>query len=68
MERLLIAVSQLAAAGNTVTLEENGGRIVNNKTGKVIQLQRKGGVYTLRMWVTEDAEKLPGFPGQEKKE
>ena len=68
VERPLIAVSQLAAAGNKVTLEDKGGVIVNNKTGKTIALQRRGGVYILRMWVASGANGASGFLRQGKKE
>jgi hypothetical protein len=51
VERPLIAVSHLSAAGNKVVFTKTGGEIVNNATGKTIRIQRKGGVYVLRMWV-----------------
>ena len=50
VERPLIAVSQLTAAGNHVHLEAKGGKVVNNKTGRTMALQRRGGVHILRMW------------------
>jgi len=58
VERPLISVSQMAAAGNVVTLDESGGRIANKRTGKAIELIRRGGVYIMRMAVASD------FPGQ----
>ena len=64
VERPLIAVSQLAAAGNRVELGKDGGKIVNISTGKVIHLLRKAGVYVLQMRI--DAVAAPGFPGQGK--
>ena len=54
VERPLIAASQLARAGNRVILEDDGGRIVNKKTGKTISLLRRGGVYIMRMRVATD--------------
>jgi hypothetical protein len=51
VERPLVAVSHLSAAGNEVTFTKTGGEIVNIATGKKIKIQRKGGVYVLRMWV-----------------
>jgi hypothetical protein len=51
VERPLIAVSHLSAAGNHVTFTKTGGDIVNVVTGKRIKIQRKGGVYVLRMWI-----------------
>jgi hypothetical protein len=64
VERPLIAVSQLAAAGNRIELGKDGGKIVNLVTGKVIHLLRKGGVYVLQMKI--EAAAAPGFPGQGK--
>ena len=49
VERPLIAVSQLAAAGNTVTLLKDHGTVRHDATGRELRLQRKGGVYTLLM-------------------
>jgi hypothetical protein len=51
VERPLIAVSHLSAAGNKVIFTKTGGEIVNIASGKKIKIQRKGGVYVLRMWV-----------------
>ena len=51
VERPLIAVSHLSAAGNRVIFTKTGGEIVNISSGKKINIQRKGGVYVLRMWV-----------------
>jgi hypothetical protein len=51
VERPLIAVSHLSAAGNHVTFTKTGGEIVNVENGKRIKIQRKGGVYILRMWI-----------------
>ena len=53
VEKPLIAVSQLAAAGNTVTLEKDSGTIRHNITGKTIKLDRRGGVYTMKMCVSD---------------
>jgi hypothetical protein len=56
VERPLIAVSHLSSAGNEVSFNKTGGKIVNLNTGKTISFQRKGGVYVLRMWVPGSAE------------
>ena len=42
VERPLVAVSQLAAAGNTVTLHRDHGVIKHDASGKEIRLQRQG--------------------------
>jgi hypothetical protein len=49
VERPLISVAQLTSAGNRVVLNDTGGQIVNAKTGKTIELVRRGGVYLLLM-------------------
>ena len=53
VERPLIVVSQLAAAGNDVFLRAEGGSINNIKSDKSIKRLRKGGVYIFRMWVAD---------------
>jgi hypothetical protein len=61
VERPLISATQLAASGNSVIINSKGGKIVNDKSGKVMKLTRRGGVLVLRMRIpTEDG---PGFPG-----
>jgi hypothetical protein len=61
VERPLISASQLAAPWSSVVIDKRGGKIVNEKTGKTMQLQKRGDVYVLRMWV---ASETPGFPGR----
>jgi len=56
VQRPLIAVTHLTAAGNRVVLSEDGGEVVHVKTGKRVKIHRRGGVYTLRMWI-------PAAPG-----
>ena len=60
VERPLIAVSQLAAAGNRVMLGEKGGEVVNVKAGRKMGLLHRGGVYVLHMWVRVDVQDFPG--------
>ena len=64
VERPLIAVSQLAAAGNEVTLDKNDGVIRCKGTGRTIKLERKGGVYILRMWVASSGASDFTRPGK----
>jgi hypothetical protein len=61
VERPLISATQLAASGNAVIIDNKGGRIMNLKTKKVMNLVKRGGVYVLRMRVKADP--APGFPG-----
>jgi hypothetical protein len=63
IDRTLLSVSELTAAGNDVNLREDHGEIVNRKTGKVVHFPRRGGVYVLQMWMKVD-EKASDFPRQ----
>ena len=56
IERPLIAVSALAKAGNMIELGEGGGKIIHRNTGKVTDVERRGGTYILRMWVAVDGQ------------
>ncbi len=53
VERPLIAVSHFT---------KTGGEIVNIASGKKIKIQRKGGVYVLRMWVPGPATPSKASP------
>ena len=55
VDRILLAATELADNGFDVILRKNYGLIKNLKSGKTIQLQRKGGVYIVKMWVKTDA-------------
>jgi len=63
--RFLFAASELTAAGNDIILRKKDGEIRNRKTGKRIHLQKKGGVYVLKMWVANHTL-ASDFPGQGK--
>jgi hypothetical protein len=54
----------LPSAGNRIILNEHGGQIVNVKSGKKIELTRRGGLYLLLMSVGVGA--VSGFPRQGK--
>jgi hypothetical protein len=60
VERPLLSASQLAASGNSVIIDRSGGKIVNDKSGRVMKLVKRGGVYVLRMWVASSAQDFPG--------
>ena len=67
IERPLIAVSHLSAAGNKVVLGKDGGEVVHEGTGRRIKVLRKGGVYVMRMWVPQRRSDVmqnggPDFP------
>jgi hypothetical protein len=51
VEQPLLSVAHLTAAGNRVELGHTSGRVVNTTTGRAIALERRGGVYIMRMYV-----------------
>jgi hypothetical protein len=59
VEQPLLSVAHLTSAGNRVELGHTEGRIVNLTTGRSIALERRGGVYILRMFIADGAEQLP---------
>ncbi len=52
-------VAHLTAAGNRVGLGHAGGRIVSLTTGRKIELERRGGVYILKMFIADAAAPRP---------
>jgi hypothetical protein len=60
----LISAAQLAAFGNSVVFDQEGGRFVNAKSGRTMMLHRRGGVYILRMRVRMGEVFARDFPGQ----
>ncbi len=59
VEQPLLSVSQLTSAGNFVQLGDTDGHIVNKSTGRTIALERRGGVYIMRMFIPDAAAPLP---------
>jgi hypothetical protein len=59
VEQPLLSVAHLTAAGNRVELGHADGKVVNTLTGKSIALERRGGVYILRMFMPDAAAPLP---------
>jgi hypothetical protein len=51
VEQPLLSVAHLTAAGNKVELGASDGRIVNLASGRTIALEKRGGVYLLKMFV-----------------
>jgi hypothetical protein len=58
VEQPLLSVAHLTAAGNICELGHTDGRIVNIATGRTIALERRGGVYIMKMFIP-DAAPLP---------
>ncbi len=51
VDKPLIAVSKLTAAGHEVSFHEKGGTITNKANGKTTAFKRKNNVYVLQIWV-----------------
>jgi hypothetical protein len=59
VEQPLLSVAHLASAGNRVELGNSSGRVVNTTTGRVIALERRGGVYIMKMHIADGAAPAP---------
>ncbi len=55
VEQPLLSVAHLTSAGNRVELGHTDGRIVSLSTGRSIALERRGGVYILKMYIADKA-------------
>ena len=47
----LLSVSKMVAAGNRVVFGPDGSYVEDVKTGEVVWLKEQGGMYMLKMWV-----------------
>ncbi len=59
VEQPLLSVAHLTAAGNRVELGHTGGRVVNTTTGRAIALERRGGVYIMKMYIPKAVAPAP---------
>ncbi len=59
VEQPLLSVAHLTSAGNRVELGHASGRVVNTTTGRAIALERRGGVYIMRMYVADGVAPAP---------
>ena len=59
VDQPLLSVAHLTGAGNRVELGHASGRVVNLKTGRTIALERRGGVYIMRMYVADAVSPAP---------
>jgi hypothetical protein len=55
VEQALLSVSHLTSAGNIVQFGDTDGNIVNRTTGRAIALERRGGIYIMKMWIPDPA-------------
>ena len=51
--RRLRGVAKRTWGGNRVEVGHKGGRVVNLATGRAIALERRGGVYILKMYLAD---------------
>jgi hypothetical protein len=59
VEQPLLSVAHLTSAGNMVQLGDTEGTVVNLATGRTIALERRGGVYIMRMFIADASPPLP---------
>ncbi len=59
VEQPLLSVAHLTQAGNRVELGHAGGRIVSLTSGRAIALERRGGVYILKMYLADGVAPAP---------
>ena len=62
VERPLLSVSRLAAAGCKVSFQADRGEIVHEQSGRRLPLVRRHGVYVLELRVSSKPGGLPGRP------
>ena len=60
VNKALLSVRRLTQAGNKVVFDPKGGYIENMETGERMNMQEKGGMYVLKLWVQRS------FQGQAK--
>jgi len=63
VEQPLLSVAHLTAAGNICELGHTDGRIVNVASGRSIALERRGGVYIMKMFLPDAAPQPFGWQG-----
>mgnify|MGYP002176398871 CR=1 FL=1 len=59
VDQPLLSVAHLTGAGNRVELGHASGRVVNLKTGRTIALERRGGVYIMKMFLADPVAPAP---------
>jgi hypothetical protein len=59
VDQPLLSVAHLTSAGNRVELGHASGRVVNLTTGRAIALERRGGVYIMRMYIADGVVPAP---------
>jgi hypothetical protein len=59
VEQPLLSVAHLTSAGNLVQLGHTDGSVVSLSTGRSIALERRGGVYIMKMFIPDAVAPLP---------
>jgi len=59
VDQPLLSVAHLASAGNRVELGHASGRVVSLATGRTIALERRGGVYIMKMFLADPVVPAP---------
>jgi hypothetical protein len=59
VDQPLLSVAHLTSAGNRVELGHASGRVINLATGREIALERRGGVYIMRMYIAGGSVPAP---------
>ena len=60
VSKALLSVKRVVAAGNRVVFEPEQAYIEDVATGKRLQMQNNGGMYTLKMWVKANGQDFQG--------
>jgi hypothetical protein len=58
----LLSVSRCADLGYNCILGKHGGQLVDEVSGEVIPLHRRGNLYVMRAWIKQDKNAALDFP------
>jgi hypothetical protein len=59
VEQPLMSVAHLTSAGNLVQLGDTNGTVKNLKTGREIDLERRGNIYYMKMFIPDAGPASP---------
>ena len=59
----LLSITACSDMGYDCYLSKEGGSLRDRMTGEVIPLERRGFLYSLRMWVRQDPNRILAFTG-----
>ena len=55
----LLSVSKMTAAGNRVVFDEEGSYIEDRNSGKITWMEKRNGMFTLKLWVPKPGSNRP---------